>query len=116
MEASRKDVEVATRTIPYDSAEHFRDPEAQRELLRDAIESRDAGYLAHAIGVIARAHGMSDLERKTGINRTALYRALDVDGNPTLTTLLKVFDALDLDLAIGPKPRDHDSQALASAG
>ena len=45
--------------LDFDSAEHFRDADAQEELLRDAIEQGNAGYLAHALGIIARARGMT---------------------------------------------------------
>lgn len=93
---------IGTELIDYDSAEHFRDPEAQAELLADAVEQGDAGYLAHAIGIIARARGMTDLEKQTGMKRQALYRALSKDGNPTLETLLKVLGPLGLALSIVP--------------
>jgi probable addiction module antidote protein len=88
--------------IDYDSAEHFRDPEDQAELLRDAIAQGDAGYLAHALGIIARARGMSAIADETGVKRQALYRTLSTDGNPTLETLLKVLKALDLQMTIAP--------------
>lgn len=91
---------MAIKLLDYDSAEHFRDPEAQGELLRDAIEQGEAGYLAHALGVIARARGMTQLERDTGMKRQALYRALAVDGNPTLATVMKVVKALGLEIKI----------------
>ena len=80
--------------------------EAQAELLRTAIACGEPGSLAHAIGVIARARGMSNLERQTGVNRQALYRALDTNGNPTLKTVMKVLDALELQIRIEPKPVD----------
>jgi len=53
--------------------------------------------------VIARARGMSRIERETGVNRQALYRALDSNGNPTLKTVMKVLDALELQIKIEPK-------------
>jgi probable addiction module antidote protein len=63
---------MATKLIDYDSAEHFRDPEDQAELLRDAIAQGDPGYLAHAPGIIARARGMSAIAEETGVKRQAL--------------------------------------------
>lgn len=90
--------------IAYDSADHFRDPEAQDELLADALASGDHHYIAHAIGVVARARGISDVAKATGIKRQALYRAFSRDGNPTLETLVKVTDALGLRLSIGHVP------------
>ena len=91
---------MAIQLLDYDSSEHFTDNEAQDDLLKDAIELNDAGYIAHAIGIIARAHGMTKVAGETGLKRQALYRALEKDGNPTLDTLLKVMQALDLKLSI----------------
>lgn len=86
--------------INYDSADHFKDADSQEELLRDAIETGDPGYLAHALGIVGRARGMTQMERDTGIKRQALYRALSKDGNPTLDTVFKVMKALGLRMRI----------------
>jgi probable addiction module antidote protein len=93
---------VAIETLPYESADHFRDAEAQAELLADAVAEGDAHYIAHAIGVIAKARGMTSIEKQTGMKRQALYRAFSEKGNPTLETLVKVLGALDLRLSIEP--------------
>ena len=101
--------------LPYDSAPFFRDnPEFQEELLADAVAEGHAGDLAHAIGIIARARGMTDMQEKTGIKRQALYRAFSKSGNPTLETLLKMLDALDLKLKIEPASK-KPSKELAEA-
>lgn len=86
--------------IEYDSADHFRDPEAQEELLRDALEAGDPAYVAHALGVVARAKGMTKLQAETGMKRQALYRALSKEGNPTLATVMKVVESLGLRIRI----------------
>ena len=91
---------MALKLIDYESADHFRTPEAQAELLADAVESGDVGYLAHALGIAARARGMTQLAHDTGIKRQALYRALSKNGNPTLDTVLKVTKALGLQMTI----------------
>lgn len=89
--------------IDYDSAEGFRDRDAQGDLLRDAVETGEATYIAHALGIIARANGMTDVARDTGLKRQQLYVALSEKGNPTLSTMLKVLDALGLKMTIAPK-------------
>jgi probable addiction module antidote protein len=102
--------------LPYDSVEYFRQhPDAQEELLADAVAEGHAGYLAHAIGIIARARGMTDMQEKTGIKRQALYRAFSESGNPTLETLLKMLDALNLKLKIEPVSPDHSKREFADA-
>ncbi|MCI4588630.1 putative addiction module antidote protein [Sphingobium sp. BYY-5] len=80
----------------FDATEHISEPEDQAELLADALASGDVHTIAAAIGIVARARGMTELAKETGIKRQALYRALSVDGNPTLETMLKVLPALGL--------------------
>lgn len=58
----------------------------------------DAAYIATALGDIARARGMAQLAKDTGISREGLYKALSTDGNPSLATVLKVVKALGLKL------------------
>lgn len=111
-----KSEEGPIELLPHDSVAFFRDnPEFQEELLADAVEQGHAGYLAHAIGIIARARGMTDMQEKTGIKRQALYRAFSESGNPTLETLLKMLDALNLKLKIEPVSPDHSKREFADA-
>lgn len=84
--------------IPYDGAKYFKTEEDQAELLADAFSTGDAHYISHVLGVIARARGMTDMEKETGIKRQQLYRALSTKGNPTLETFLKVIQALNITL------------------
>ena len=58
----------------------------------------DAAFIAAALGDIARARGMAQLAKDTGISREGLYKALSPDGNPSLATVLKVVKALGLKL------------------
>ncbi|TMJ19487.1 MAG: putative addiction module antidote protein [Alphaproteobacteria bacterium] len=60
---------------------------------------RPCRLYANALGIIARARGMSGLAAETGVKRQQLYRALSADGNPTLETLTKVVKALGFRLA-----------------
>jgi probable addiction module antidote protein len=91
---------MAIKTLPFDPVRHLTSPEAQAELLSDAMQTGDAGYIANALGVIARARGMTEVARGAGITREALYRALSEDGDPRLTTLLGVMRSLGLRLSV----------------
>ena len=66
--------------------------------LEACLEENDPALIAHALGVIARAKGMTQLARDTGLTREGLYRALSREGNPEFATVLKVFNALGLRL------------------
>jgi probable addiction module antidote protein len=90
---------MPTKTIPFDAAPYMGSPEAQADLLTDALEAGDAGYIANALGVIARARGMTEVARGAGVTREALYKTLSPDGDPKLTTLLGVLKALGFKLA-----------------
>ena len=95
-------------TTPFDGAEYFRTPESVIDLLNDAFESGEAGYIAVVLGVAARSEGMTKLAAKTGVNRQALYTALSENGNPTLETLLKVLAAM------GVRLRCESTEAVAA--
>ena len=86
------------KTEPFDAARYLTSPESQAELLNDALASGDAGYVANALGVLARARGMSEVAREAGVTREALYKALSENGDPRLTTLLGVARALGVTL------------------
>jgi len=86
------------KTEPFDPAQYLTSPESQTDLLNDALATGDASYVAHALGVIARARGMTEIARAAGITREALYRSLSEDGDPRLTTLLGVMRALGVRL------------------
>jgi probable addiction module antidote protein len=58
----------------------------------------DAAFIAHALGNIARARGMAQLAKDTGLTREGLYKALNKDSNPSFGTILKVMKALGLKL------------------
>jgi probable addiction module antidote protein len=89
-----------TKTMPYDVAAQLRTPEEMAAYLdawfTDAPE--DVAGIARALGDIARARGMSQVARDTGLSRESLYKALSVDGNPSFATVLKVARALGLRL------------------
>jgi probable addiction module antidote protein len=90
---------MALKTLPFDAADAIDTPEAQAELLAEALASGDAKVVTAALGMIARAKGMSQMARDTGISREAIYRATGPDGNPTLSTLLALVRSAGLKLS-----------------
>lgn len=60
----------------------------------------DPAFITHALGVVARARGMSQLVRDRGLARESLYKALSEDGNPEFATILKVVKAMGLRLSV----------------
>lgn len=98
---------------PFDVADYLERESSQVYLLRDALASGHPGYIADAIGAVARARGLSNLERATGIKRQTLNKSLSLKGNPTLETLLTVLGALGLRLEI---VADRGGQSPPSLG
>lgn len=84
----------------WDSAEHLKTEEDMALYLEACIEEAgdDAAFIAKALGTIARAKGMAQLARDTGLGRESLYKALSGEGNPSFATILKVMRALGLKL------------------
>ena len=105
---------MAIRTIPFDAAPYLTNRKAQAELLSDAIESGNAGYIANALGTIARAQGMAAVAKEAGITREALYKSLSSVGDPRLSTLLGVTRALGLKLFIARGARRNRSTGSGS--
>lgn len=91
-------------SFPIDLAALFESEAVQREVLNEALASGHAGTIAGALGLVARARGMSGLAAATGMKRQQLYRALGPDGNPTLDTLARVMTALGYRLAAEAAP------------
>lgn len=84
----------------YDPAEALVDDEEIAFFMADALETGDASYIAKAIGVVARAKGMTQIAALTGLSREQLYRSFSDEGNPTLKTTLAVMKALGVDLTV----------------
>ena len=89
-------------TTPFDPADYLDSPEAMAAYLDGALADGDIAEIADALGVVARAKGMTDLARDTGLSRQALYKSLGEGGNPRLDSLLKVTKALGLRLSFQP--------------
>lgn len=88
------------KTTRYDVAEHLRTPREMAAYLEACLAEADgdAMFVAKALGDIARARGMSQVARDTGLSRESLYKALSGDRAPSLDTVLKVIGALGIRL------------------
>jgi probable addiction module antidote protein len=91
-----------TRTSPWDPAEHLETDADMAAYLEAALEEGDPALVAAALGDIARARGMTQLARETGLGRESLHKALSPSGNPEFATIMKVVSALGLRLHATP--------------
>ena len=98
MTVDKTDLEVSR----FDAAEYLDSPEAQAEYLAAAFETGDAAYIKQALSTLARARGMSELANDADVTRQGLYKALSENGDPRLSTLLRVINSLGVRLSIQP--------------
>ena len=91
---------MALKLRPFDPAEHLQSEEDILYFLEAAMEGNDPAHIARALGVVARSKGMTEIAKKSGLGRQALYNALSENGNPTLETLVAVLNALGLELSV----------------
>lgn len=68
--------------------------------LETMLRSGDITMISAALGELARAEGMTRIARKTGLRRESLYKALSTEGNPEFATIMKVVQALGLQLHV----------------
>ena len=92
-----------TKTSRYDVAEHLRTPAEMAAYLEACLEDAngDAAFIAKALGDIARAKGMAQVARDAGLSRESLYKALSGERSPGFDTILRVVEALGLELHAG---------------
>lgn len=88
----------------YDSADYLKTEEEIAAYLEAVMDEGgdDPAYVARALGTVARARNMTALARDVGMSRVGLNKALSGEGNPTLSTVLKVAKALGLKVSIQP--------------
>lgn len=93
---------MAIKTTKWDVTEFLDSEERIALFLEAAFEDGDPALIGAALGDIARARGMTQMAKETGISREALYRALSKEGRPEFKTVLKVMKAFGLRLSAVP--------------
>jgi len=93
---------AALKLTKWDSAEHLKDEEDIALYLEACFNEAgdDAAFIAKALGEIARARGMTQLAKDTGLGRESLYKALSGEGNPSFATVLKVMRSMGIKLQV----------------
>ena len=92
----------ATKTKPWDAVESLESEEDMIAYLDAALEDGDPALIVAVLGAIARAKGMSQVAAEAGLGRESLYKALSPTGNPEFATVVKVLNALGLQLHVEP--------------
>ena len=99
--AKRQQEDTMTlKTTPYNPFDYLETQEEINEYLTDAFQDEDLRLFVVALGYLAKKKGMTEVAKKTGLNRESLYRALSENGNPKFATISKVSKALGCKLAV----------------
>lgn len=88
------------KTTAYDSAEYLDSDEAISAYMEEALATEDPSFIAKALGTVARARGMAQIAKKSGLSRESLYKALSAEGNPAFGTVIRVMHALGLKFSV----------------
>lgn len=90
---------MTLKTLPFDSAVALDTADEQAAFLTKAFASGEPAIVTAALGMIARARGISQVSRETGLSREAVYKATSPEGNPTLATLMGIIRVTGLQLS-----------------
>jgi probable addiction module antidote protein len=93
-------------SVPYEDVldQQLKDPKLAIEYLDACLaDTENPGTFLIALKDVARAWGISELAAETGLNRENLYKMLSEKGNPSLSSLMAILDALNLRLAVKKK-------------
>ena len=107
---------MKVKVARFDAAELLTTPEHCAYFLTDALATKDPAQIAHALGTLARAKGMREVAKKTGLSREGLYKILSAKGNPEIATILRILQVLGVDLVAQPaKPKRKSAAARKAA-
>jgi probable addiction module antidote protein len=102
---------ASKKSRPFDAAKYLDDDEAVAEYINEALLTYDIDAITYAIGMAAKARGMSQIAQQAGLSRESLYKALSGDGNPQFETIVRVLTALGLQLLTEPASDSDDKHA-----
>jgi probable addiction module antidote protein len=90
------------KTTRFNAADYLDTEARQVAYITAALETGDADFVRDALGIVARARGMSGIAKNAGLNRESLYKALGENGNPEFATVMRIVRALRLTLSVRP--------------
>jgi len=103
------------KTTRFDAADYLDSEERQIAYITAALETGDADFVRDALGLVARARGMSQIAKTAGLNRESLYKALGESGNQEFATVMRIMRAIGLTLTARPILRSRASKRRRAA-
>lgn len=102
-------VDAASEFAPWRAEDYIHSDEDAIGFLNAALEERDSATVQDALGIVARARGMSRIARGSGLGRESLYKALRPNAHPSFDTILRVADTLGAQMYFLPADIDLDA-------
>ncbi|MET3907477.1 putative addiction module antidote protein [Bradyrhizobium sp. S3.3.6] len=90
------------KVTKFDAADYLKTPEAIAAYLTEAFETNDHAYICNALDTAARAKGMTDISKATGLSRESLYKTFKETAKPEFETVRKVMNSLGVKLVAEP--------------
>ena len=97
-----KSVKPKIKMLPFDATRYLGDKSAIAEYMAAMLETGNTGLLLLALSDVARARGMTQLSKATGLGRESLYKALSSGAQPRFDTVIKVARALGVRITALP--------------
>ncbi|UVC10096.1 putative addiction module antidote protein [Rhizobium sp. TH2] len=95
------------QTIRFDASEFLDDEEVIAEYLAAAMEDDNPEVFIAALGDVAKARGISEIARSSGLGRESLYKSLRPGSKLRFETMRKIVDTMGLKLTIEPATRSN---------
>jgi probable addiction module antidote protein len=102
-------------TTRFDASGLLDTPARRAAYLSAAFETGDPEEIRDALGIVARARGLTEVARAANLSRTSLYKTLGGSGNPEFGTVVRVLASLGIRLTATPVVRARKSARRASA-
>jgi probable addiction module antidote protein len=104
---------MKAKTTRFDAANYLASEELQVAYITSALETGEPDFVRDALGVVAKARGMSEIAKASGLNRESLYKALGETGNPEFSTIMRILRAMNLTLSARPVTRAPRKRRVA---
>lgn len=89
-----------SKITTFDISQYLDSEEMIAEYLSQVLSDGDTNEFLEAIGHIAKAKGMSQIAKDTGLGRESLYKAFQEGAKPRFETVMKVVNSLGVKLQV----------------
>ena len=89
---------MSSKLTTFDAARYLDSKEVIAEYLSQVLSDGDIDELLAAIGNIAKAKGMTQIAKDTGLGRESLYKTFSEGSKPKFETVMKVLNSFGVKL------------------